>query len=61
MHRVTPLIKGQKKSLVMWLQNEGAKKIMCGFVVTTRKNDVEYMTMRQKHRGPSGPCFLERR
>ena len=30
---------------------------MCGFVVTTRKNDVEYMTMRQKHRGPSDHAF----
>ena len=26
MHRVTPLIKGQKKSLVMWLQNEEQRK-----------------------------------
>ena len=26
---------------------------MCGFVVTTRVKDIEHMTMRQKHRGPT--------
>ena len=32
---------------------------MCGFVVTTRRHDIEYMTTRQKHRGPTDTGYYK--